>query len=379
MLSKIFGHGDYDISNVGNIRSNALLNAAQAPTFGSGRVAINVKHREFLGDVISSSTAGAFDIKSYPINPGLVRTFPWLSDVVGPSFQQYRINGMTFEFRSMSSDALNSTNTALGSVVMATDYDSRDAVFASKQQMENSEFGVSCKPSMNMMHAIECARNETAVSELYIRAFAVPDNADIRLYDMGRFSIATIGCQGTSVNLGELWVSYDIDAFKAIEQVPYYIAPYASYALTGATATAPLGTSQAVFPVTNGADQVGLVFASENKVEFPSDAQTGTTYLISLVMVAGAAAALTQPVITSGNGMWMDVHVNLIVPSTGASTSTWTYNAAIQYKGGGTPANPPYINVADYTWAPAGGIVEADLFVSAVSGNFPGDYTSQTV
>lgn len=376
VLSKIFGHGDYDISNVGHIKSNALLNAAQAPTFGSGRVSINVKHREFLGDVISSSTAGAFSLKSYAINPGLVASFPWLSDVVGPSFQQYRINGMTYEFRSMSSDALNSTNTALGSVVMATDYDSRDVVFASKQQMENSEFGVSCKPSMNMMHAIECARNETAVSELYIRAFAVPDNADIRLYDMGRFSIATIGCQGTSVNLGELWVSYDIDCFKAIEQVPYYIAPYATYGLTTASATAPLGTAQEIFQVTNGADQIGLTFVSENKVAFPSDAQTGTTYLVSLVAVAGAAAALTKPVITTGNGLYIDVNVNLQVPTTGVTTALWTWNAAVQYKGGGTPAAPPYINVADYTWAPAGGILEMDLLVSAVSGNFPGDYTA---
>ncbi|AYP28894.1 MAG: coat protein [Cressdnaviricota sp.] len=380
VLSKIFGHGDYDISNVGHIKQNALINASQAPAFGSGRVAVNLKHREFLGDVISSATAGQFTIKDYAINPGLVATFPWMSDVVGASFQQYRINGMTFEFRSMSSDALNSTNTALGSVVMCTDYDSKDVPFTSKQQMENTEFGVSCKPSQNMMHAIECQRNMTAVSELYIRAYAVPSGADIRLYDLGRFSVATVGCQGTSVNLGELWVSYDVDVFKAIEQVPYYLCPFAQYAITGATASAPLGTAQAVpAGVTNSADQIGLTFTSANRVTWPSDIQVGTTYKVLLGYIGAAAAAFTAPVVTCGNGFWMNSYDDWVGPApTAVVSNTGFIQVVLRYKGGGTPAAPPFLNIANFTWAPAGGISETDLLVSAISGNYGGAYDIQT-
>jgi hypothetical protein len=380
LLSKIFGHGDYDISNVGHIKENALLNAAQAPAFGSGRVAVKLKHREFLGDVISSATAGAFSIKDYAINPGLVASFPWMSDVVGASFQQYRINGMTFEFRSMSSDALNSTNTALGSVVMATDYDSKDVTFASKQAMENTEYGVSCKPSMNMMHAIECQRNMTAVSELYIRAFAVPSGADIRLYDLGRFSIATIGCQGTSVNLGELWVSYDIDVFKAIEQVPNYLSPCAHYSLlTGfAAASAPFGSAPSLLSssLLNAQDSIGLTFTA-NRMSWPADIQVGATYVVIYGLYASTSAAITVPVLTSGGGMYMNADSYELCPASTVSTAKFLLFVYVQYKGGATPAAPPYFNIANYTWAVT--ISDPRVTVASVNGNMPGAYTAQTI
>lgn len=375
-ISKIFGHGDYAVSNAPAIKENNLVlsNGAQMPQFGTGKVACKFVHREFLGDVYSSSTAGAFKIDSFSVNPGVNTTFPWLSGVVGAKFQQYRINGMTFEYRSMSSDALNSTNTALGSVIMSTDYDSADVVFASKQEMENTEYGVSCKPSVNMLHAIECARVQTPVSELYIRAWDVPSGKDIRLYDLCRFSIATVGFQGTNVNCGELWVSYDIDAFKAIEQVPGYLAPFAAYALNAALASRPFGTSQTLFAT--GADQIGLTF-TENKVSWPLATEVGSTWLINYVIIGSEAKAITPPVVTSGGGMFFGGNPDLFTPSTGETVSQAQGTWIVRYLGGGTPATPPYINIADFTWAPAS-IDECDLFVYQVNGLFPGTFTGTT-
>jgi len=235
-IGKIFGSGDYITASDG-VKSNSLMNPSpQAPQF-AGQRAVRIRHREFLGDIITSATPGAFNIQKFSINPGLSASYPWLSQVCGATFQQYRINGQVYEYRSMSADALTSTNTALGQVIMATDYDSKDSPFTTKQQMENTMFGVSCKPSSCMIHAIECARNQTSVSELYVRPFAVPDGTDPRLYDMGNFYVATNGMQGASVNVGELWVSYDITFFKEIQQPPLFIAPVASYDLTGVDAT----------------------------------------------------------------------------------------------------------------------------------------------
>lgn len=383
-LSSIFGHGDYEASNSNQIKNNNLVlsNSAQVPQFGTGKVACKFVHREFLGDVFSSATANTFKIDSYPINPGQSKTFPWLSGVVGAKFQQYRINGMVFEFRSMSSDALNSTNTALGSVVMSTDYDSADATFRSKQEMENTEYGVSCKPSSNMMHGIECARFQTPVSELFIRAFAVPEDKDIRLYDLGRFSIASSGCQGTDVNLGELWVAYDIDCFKAIEQVPAYLTPYSQYALTGQSATAPLGTAQPTLltnvdlPDFNSQQQIGLTF-TENKISWPIDTSVGSVYMVDLAVLGAAAAALTPPVVTTGNGMFINVN-GFWKSYTAGTTDVMHLWYTIKYEGGATPGALPYLNVADYTWAPAGGILQADLVVSQISGQFGGVFSSQS-
>jgi len=374
-MSSIFGHGDYGVSNVGAIKQNniALSNSAQAPQFGSGKVACNFTHREFLGDVFSSATANTFKIDSFPLNPGLGVTFPWLAGVVGAKFQQYRFNGVTFEFRSMSSDALNSTNTALGSVIMSTDYDSADSVFASKQEMENTEYGVSCKPSTNMMHAIECARAQTPVNELYIRAFDVPTGKDVRLYDMGRFSIATTGCQGTNVNLGELWVSYDIDCFKAIEQVPGYLIPFSQYLLVGALASIPLGTSQTQLITTGAANFIDLTI-TENKVSWPIDIEVGSIWELALTYAGSTSAALTTPVLTSGNGMFFNGSTIFKTPS--STTTQVAVLANLKYTGGANPSALPYFNIADFTWATAV-VQSATLTVTQISGLFPGIYTSQ--
>lgn len=358
-LSKIFGHGDYSVSNIAAIKENniALSNSAQPPQFGTGKVAVKIRHREFLGDVISSSSANTFKIDTYPIQPGLAVTFPWLSGVVGGSFQQYRINGMTFEFRSMSGDALNSVNTALGSVIMSTDYDSADSAFSSKQQMENTEYGVSCKPSTNMIHAIECARNQTSVSELYIRAYAPPSNADIRLYDMGKFYIATTGMQGTNVNLGELWCSYDIDVFKAIEQPPGFLFGLLHYNLLP-TAAAPftVDTSTYTQPAVN--TYPGAFTATGTVLTFPLSMATNSIYMYTYMMRGTSTASLVPPTLTFAGGLSTNVtgagfNGRLVAQNGGSggysapqavnTSTTIIVEGTFIYSGAGTVAVPPSI------------------------------------
>lgn len=375
-IGRIFGSGDY-VTNLDRLKQNTIVNDAQIPQFGTGSNVVRIRHREFLGDIISSATAGAFNITSYAINPGLALSLPWLSQVCGATFQQYRINGMIFEFRSMSADALNNVNTALGSVVMATDYDSADAVFTSKAQMENTEFGVSCKPSCSMLHGIECARNQTSISEPYIRAGAVPTNADIRMYDWGRFSIATVGLQGTNVNCGELWCSYDITLLKAIQQPPGYLIPFSYYALTGADATHPFGTSQAQWQTYAGAapNQIDITFNSANRFSFPASTPLGSHFRVNWNLQGAAAAALTPPVLSTGNGLYFSGQSEWQTGSNTVETLTWTFD--VQYSGPATPGSPPYVNLANFTWAPAGGVVQADLYITQLSGLSPGPFANQ--
>lgn len=366
-IGKIFGSGDYVASE--GISKNSLLSSNQAPQF-VGKTSITVRHREYLGDVISSGTANTFQIQSYGINPGDQVTFPWLSQVVGATFQQYRINGMCFEFRSMSADALNSVNTALGTVIMCTDYDSADAPFTTKAQMENSEFGVSCKPSSNMIHAIECARSQTSVSELYIRAYDPPANTDIRLYDMGKFYIATQGCQGTSVNLGELWCTYDITMLKAIEQPPGYIVAASQYNLVGVTSTRPLGT---IDTATNEGvvNELALTLSYDsgtgfNSIVFPVTILKNQIFAVAYKVLGTSTAGVATITMIGSNGLnaYGSNHFNS--PPTGTATSTDRASFSFfQYNGSGTVALPPSIIVS-------GGVVPtaitfAGLVVTEVS------------
>jgi len=205
----VSGHGDYSIN------SNSVVGADNIPVFGgNGQGSIRVKHREFIQDIVSSATPGKFDIQSFAINPGLAETFPWLA-TLAKNFQQYRIHGLLFEYKTMSADALNSTNTALGTVVMTTLYDAYDKAPTAKQQMENTMFSDSVVPSQSLRHPIECQAFDVPTNIMYLHSGAIPlDRGDKRLYDMGNFYIATVGLQGSSVLIGELWITYDIELIK---------------------------------------------------------------------------------------------------------------------------------------------------------------------
>jgi len=295
----LVGHGDYQV------KKNSLLTLDPPPMINrSARGGVMIRHREYLGDIFTSSTPGAFQINSFPLNPGMDVTFPFLSQIAG-NFEQYSFSGAIFEFRSMSADALNSTNTALGTVIMSTQYDSLDVTFATKSEMENYEFGSSCKPSENMMHPIECARSQTTLTEMYTRSGAQPSGADIRFYDWGKFSIATQGFQGNQVNIGELWVTYQVNLFKpklyvslgsanAIFKYRATGCVVAGSNALGTTITEAIGTVPIppvpYGPITNN----GIVFA-------PVSVQT--TYLVLVSWTGTVAAAVAPCTITLQGGV----------------------------------------------------------------------------
>jgi len=207
LFRRVTGFGDYKVS-----RNSFLSGSDSLPIFRNGLNVTRISHREYLQDIITSSTVGSFKLETFPIQPGLVRTFPWLA-AIAENFEEYSINGMVFEFKSNSYDALASTNTASGTVVMTTQYNVLNPPFVTKTQMEQYQFTCSGKPSVNLMHPVECARLETPTSVLSTRSAPVIIG-DARLYDWGNFNIATVGMQGASTNIGELWVSYDITLLK---------------------------------------------------------------------------------------------------------------------------------------------------------------------
>lgn len=208
------GLGAYDISK---IRRNIFLHA-DPPEVRNSRFkegAVIIRHREYIGDIVSASAANTFNIQSFPLNPAQSSTFPWLS-VIAQQFEEYMINGMVFEFKSTASDAIaSSTNLALGNVILATSYDPLNPPFSSQMEMLNYEYAQSCKVSESVMHMIECDPRQSPLTHLYTRPGTAPGNSDLRLYDFGAFYIATSGLQGTSINVGQLWVTYEFCFYKA--------------------------------------------------------------------------------------------------------------------------------------------------------------------
>jgi len=171
-----------------------------------------IRHREYVADVLSSEV---FAIQAtYPLNPGNSTTFPWLSQVAS-NYQEWRCNGMIFEFKSTAGDAIASDNNSLGEVIISTQYNPNTAPFATKIQMENEEFSTDIKPSESAIHGIECMRQQTPLSTQYIRSGTLTNPFDsLQFYDLGTTYVATSGQQTNGVNLGEIWVSYEIELIK---------------------------------------------------------------------------------------------------------------------------------------------------------------------
>lgn len=232
-IGSIFGSGDYALSG-SSPKYNVLTNGSQIPQFDSGRQTNVVCHREYLGDIYG--TAG-FNNRLYPLNPGVNKTFPWLSSLA-VNYQEYKFHGLVFEFRSLITDFV--TGGAPGVVIMSTSYNADADQYLTKQQMENAEFAVSVKPTNNLMHGIECDDRQTPNPIKYIRNGDVPYGQDKRLYDLGTFQFATQS--NPTQDLGELWVSYCVEFLKPV--LPSSgpdPGPYEEIQRFGAASSAPFG------------------------------------------------------------------------------------------------------------------------------------------
>lgn len=204
-IGYITGSGDYKVT----------ANACAVPGFKNSDSTV-ITHREYITDIVSgpniTSGSTAFDIQKFALQPGNAATFPWLASIAA-NYEEYDIQGMVFAYVATSGESVASTNTALGTVILATEYDPTKPDFVNKQAMENYSFATSAKPSVSQLHAIECAKIRTPVKQLYVRSGS-SIGTDVRWSDFGNFYIATVGCPASGTTLGELWVTYKIKLIK---------------------------------------------------------------------------------------------------------------------------------------------------------------------
>lgn len=279
----IYGKGGY------RVKKNTISNKSQVPYMHSMKDGFRIRHREYIGDVNSST---AFSNSSYSVNPGLNGTFPWLS-AIAQNFEEYSIEGMVVEFKSTSADALNSTNTALGTIILCAEYNVLQPAYVNKQQMENSLFCMSAKPSECIIMPIECDKSQNPFKVQYIRNGDVT-TGDLRMYDLCNFQIASVGSQQASV-VGELWLSYDIILRKPQLSSGLGLAlKTAHYSLVApAISTAYLGTSR-----TERIDTYGLTL-SGTVVTIP--AGTAGVHHLNYGAIGASTASLVRPITTYTN------------------------------------------------------------------------------
>jgi len=227
----------------------------------------------------------------------MIQSFPWLS-AIAQQYEEHKPLGIVFEFKSLSADAIaSSTNNTLGGIIMSTDYNATNAAFVNKQQMDNTEYTTSAKPSCSFYHPVECDPRTNPISTLYVRSGAPPSNADLRLYDLGSFQIASFGIQGTSVVAGELWCTYEWEFRKPISTTALGQDVLSDHFQLGSVTNAhPLGTTSVL---QSGSSIGGTITGSGHVYNFPAVYQEGN-YMV-VYYVTGTAASLSYPVVTPTN------------------------------------------------------------------------------
>lgn len=273
-----------------------------------------ITYREFIQNVAASVDFRRMD---YPIQPGLGLTFPFLSQLAD-SYEEYKLHACVFEYQSTCSDTVitGGSSLGMGSVLMATNYNVNRSPFQDERSMENYEGATSKKPSLSNIHVVQTKKGQTPTGSLHwIRTGAPLENEDKRLYDVGTFSLATIG-QPTGNNgiIGKLWVSYRVELFK-----PKYVGSLGSNLIQdhyssnntitgGYIDIGPFGTNVAAYPNNrfdpNGLRGAGTWLSSSNvatrgydTINFAPEHQ-GMTFMLLYALSGGGAtdlAALAIP------------------------------------------------------------------------------------
>jgi len=328
--SRLFGYGAYTQVDAEKILASRVPD--MHATLDRG---VRIAHHEFLGDVTSNT---AFTVTQYSLNPGINTTFPWLSSVA-QAFQEYELNGCVFYFKSTSANALNSTNTALGQIIGAVQFNPYQPAPANKIEMLGLSGAADGKPSESNLYAVECKADMVVFRSKLIRTSAVSD--DLAKYDHGNFYLGAAGSQANAI-VGELHIVYDVllkkpKLWNSGPSVGWY-SHIASW--TGVSNTTPLGVSNAIVK-----DNLGITTSGQTVTIPATVVTTGTRYEIQASWTGSGAVGVVPPVITCTNctnvntyWTWNNgVSYALISPQSGASASSATVRMVVQVIASNTP------------------------------------------
>jgi hypothetical protein len=164
----------------------------------NGDVIIN--YREFVSD-ITGDTAAFRVAGTFPINPGLVGMFPWLSRMAS-NFESYVFLKLKFCYETQASTAQT------GSVILAVDYDPKDSAPTGKAQALNYRGTVRSAPWCPCVH-VSLPEDFMKRKTYFVRAGAVPSGENTAMYDVGNLFVITNNNASTAI-IGEVWVDYEV-------------------------------------------------------------------------------------------------------------------------------------------------------------------------
>lgn len=334
-LSKILGFGDYAIA------SNTLMTTTGPPVFDTGKRYVDFAYREYIQDISTDGSSGGFSSITFPIQPGLASTFPYLSGLAN-QFEQYEFQGLIFEYKSLANNPIGQTTIVpAGCVICATNYDVLSPAFTSKAQMEQSAFSTCGTPGQDIIAPIECAPMEQSTNLFYVRDGPVP-TGDLRFNDKANFQIAISGVPdaGTPTKIGELWVSYHIRLYKPwLGSGDYTGSLMAKYTVVGYDpATAPFGTALSL-----NYGSLDVLWTSAFSVSLPN-LSPNSTYVGVFAQTSSPGGAVTttmSPTYSNASALVgpLGASSSVVVPTSGTAGVTLTW-ASFSFQVASNPTGP---------------------------------------
>jgi len=357
---------------------------------------IQLSNKEYIGDIFAPITPGAFVNYTYPINPAMEKTFPWLCQLA-ENYDEYTLKQCIFTYKSSVADFASASG-QVGQVIMATQYNAAAQPFTDKQNMMQYAFACSGKTSEDMLQGVECDPTKlSGPTGHFTRNGPIPitSGADINNYDHGALNVAVTDCPSAYAGqqLGELWVSYTIELRK-----PKFVTANGwgigrdVYVNAGNWwGSLPFGSNGAGAPYTRatmGTSYKGQANNLNTKLLCPASATVtqGTDSWVSsnptpvVGFAVGSAQWLAQPggVYISGSYVATDVisfavvfdsgysgNVQIILNVSGAvATDTPVCNVFLPYSSNITAINDIYDTSAD-AWCP---LVRPAVYPPAAAG-----------
>jgi len=187
---------------VGTSRLVRMQQPRLSSSYSKGKAVTTIHHREYLADIAGSV---GFQANLFPINPGMVITFPWLSTIAN-NWDSYLFRRLEFSYETACSSATP------GSVMMSIDFDAADPTPTSKLQLMTYDNAVRSASWQEACYDATLLNLHKFGTQRFTRAAPLAANLDIKTYDVGNLFIATSG-QADGNPIGELYVEYTVDLF----------------------------------------------------------------------------------------------------------------------------------------------------------------------
>lgn len=257
-------------------------------TIRKGYNSTRIVHKELISSVSGSS---GFAVSTFPINPGLSATFPWLS-VQATGWEKYYFHSIRFCYYTRTG------STTTGSLTLAPDFDAADAGPTTEQIVSTYSTAVEDAPWKNITLTLDRDRINI---EKYIRLGGIGANLDIKTYDLANLYVCSV--DGANVGWGKLWVEYDVELINP--QTPP--TGQSNFATLFANTASGTGLSPAL-PFGTGAESTAGYYAPSsdgiNDRVYFANLTVGVKYIISMYVQGTGFTVLS---LASGAGFTANV------------------------------------------------------------------------